>query len=87
MELIAFKTPVPLSYVSRLCRPWRTETTGLTLLRITDVLSPHNNHDINRGDPNLSLSGGLFLKDYGHVRHDPILYFFFVLTVANPIDV
>jgi hypothetical protein len=43
--------------------------TGLTLLQNTDVPVPPHDHLVNRSDSNLSLSDGLFLTDYRHVRH------------------
>ena len=50
----------------------RERATCLTLCRITDVSDSRNDHNVNRCDSDLSLSGRLFLEVYGIVRHLPI---------------
>jgi len=62
-------------------------TVGLTPLRNTDVPVSPNDHVGNRSDSNLSLSDGLFLAVYRHVRHDSIPFLVFALTMADVIEV
>lgn len=45
-------------------------TAGLTPLRNTDVPVSPNDHVVDCSDSNLSLSDGLFLAVYRHVRRD-----------------
>jgi|SRR6266850_255090 len=46
--------------------------TCLTLCHITDVPDSRSDHDVNRCDPNISFSRGLFLEVYRSVRHRSI---------------
>ena len=62
-------------------------STSLIPLRFKDVPDSRNDHNVNCRNPNLSLSGGLFLKRYGLVRHDFIpLFLTLSLNVVDVID-
>jgi hypothetical protein len=50
----------------------RERVTCLTLCHIPDIPDSRSDHDVNRCDPNLSFSRGLFLEGYRFVRHRSI---------------
>jgi hypothetical protein len=61
--------------------------TSLIPLRFPDVPYSLNDHNVNCCNQNLSLSGGLFVKRYGLVRHDFIpLFLTLSLNVVDAID-